>query len=569
MRRLFSELKRRKVYGAAAMYAAAAWLLVQVSTQVAPYFDIPNSPVRALIVTLAIAFPFVLVLSWFYDLTPQGLRRDSRDAAVALDAAGAALVTPSDQSIAVLPFADMSENSDQRHFSDGLAEELLNLLAQVPQLKVIARTSSFSFKGKDADITTIAAALNVAHVLEGSVRKSGDALRVTAQLIRAADSTHVWSRTFDLKMTDVFAVQDQIAGAVVSALKMKLLPYAHTDSTRRTSNAEAYEQYLLGLDVLRHGRHADYRHAQPLFQRSIALDPAFAPAWVGLATTQSIAADFAGTIAQRFGDREAALASAERAIALAPELADGYVIRGQLRHRQHWDWRGGIEDLERALALDPNRSEVLCAAALGQYCVGDPEQALALARRATTIDPLSWQAWTYCGLTLFQAARADEACKALRRALQISPQASIPRAILGAIELLEGRYEQALEHYMVTSDGHRQAGIACATHSLGRHDESTLALAELETKYAWGFSLQIAEVHAWRGEADAAFAWLDHACERRDSGIPRLLGNWLLAAIKDDQRYTALVRRLGLPDQFRVSTTPLESPSDNSAPGIN
>ena len=546
MRNVLSELRRRKVYGTAAMYAAAAWLLVQVATQVAPYFDVPNGTVRALIVTLVVAFPFALALSWFYDVTPKGLRRDARDAAGDLGAEHAP-IAPQERSIAVLPFADMSENSDQGYFSDGLAEELLNLLAQVPQLRVIARTSSFSFKGKDADVSTIARALNVAHLLEGSVRKSGDAWRVTAQLIRTADSTHVWSRTFDITMTDVFAVQDDIARAVVSALKVKLLPDGHGTLMRRTSVADAYEQYLLGQNLLRSGRHGDYRRAQPLFQRAIALDPSFAPAWLGLAATQSIAADFASTIAQRFCDREAALASADRAIALAPDLADGYVIRGQLLHRQHWDWRGGMEDLEQALALEPNRSEVLAAAALGQYCVGDPEQALVLARRGTTIDPLSLQAWTYYGLMLFRVGKTDEARTALGSALQISPRASVPRAILGAIELAAGRFEAALRHYMDTSEGHRQAGVACAAHSMGREDESRQALAELESQYSWGFSLQIAEVHAWRGEADVAFAWLERACERRDSGIPRLLGNWLLGSIRTDRRYSELLRRLDFP----------------------
>ena len=560
MHSVIAEVRRRKVHRAAAFYAAGAWLLVQVATQVFPFFDLPNWSVRLIIVTAVIGFPIAVVISWFFNWTPEGWRLDSEPAAApaasapaAVSAATVPAIAAAPNSIAVLPFADMSEGRDQEYFSDGLAEELLNLLAQLPQLQVIARTSSFSFKSRDADVATIARLLNVAHVLQGSVRKSGARLRVTAQLIRSADSVHIWSQAFERELTDVFAVQDEIAGAVVAALRVRLLPDQHLAPLHRTGSTAAYEQFLLGHNILRRGRYDEFQNAQQAFRQTLSLDPTFAAAWAGLANTQSIAADFATTIEQRFAGREAALSSAERAIELAGDLADGYLVRGQLRYRQHWNWRGGMDDLNRALVLDPNRGEVLMQVALGLYCTGDPEHALAVANRATVVDPLSWTAWTTRGAILRTLVRNDEARASLERAVEISPHASVARVVLGDFDLLDGRYAEALTHFEASSGGHRLAGIASALYSLGRFEESAQALAELEENYAWGFSLQIAEAHAWRGDADAAFAWLDRACERRDSGVPRLRTNLRFARLSADPRYAALLKRLNFPPLIEVS----------------
>ena len=258
MQSLFSELKRRKVYHAAAFYAAAAWLLVQIATQVFPFFDLPAGWIRLIIIGAVLGFPLAITISWFYEWTPSGFRRESDDERTeniariisqALDKRGLAphsLSLPSlpssfEQSIAVLPFADMSEARDHEYFSDGLAEEVLNLLAQLPQLRVVARTSSFAFKGKDADVPAIASALKVANVLTGSVRRSGRKLRVGAQLIRAADSALLWSHAFESELTDVFALQDTIARAVVAAMRVKLLRSQRLANPHRTGNAARVE----------------------------------------------------------------------------------------------------------------------------------------------------------------------------------------------------------------------------------------------------------------------------------------------------------------------------------------
>ena len=278
MQSVFTELKRRHVYRTAAFYAAAGWLLVQVATQVAPYFNLPNWAVRLIIVAVVGGFPIVIMLSWYYEWSPSGgLRRENdtdgdRAAAIAPAAApsrDAATPVTSDMSIAVLSFVDMSQARDQEYFSDGLAEEVMNLLAQLPQLRVIARTSSFSFKGKGTDVATIGRTLGAAHVLEGSVRKAGDRLRVTAQLIRTGDSSHLWSQTFERELTDIFQVQDEIAGAVVAQLKLTLLG---ARAKMRKTDPRAYELFLQAMDVARKGQADRQDKMIALLQEALAID---------------------------------------------------------------------------------------------------------------------------------------------------------------------------------------------------------------------------------------------------------------------------------------------------------
>ena len=541
MRSFFVELKRRRVYGAAAFYAAAAWLLVQVAGQVFPLYGVSNAAIRWLITALLIGFPVAMLISWRYQWAPAGWRREDENAVPTTPA-----LAPSN-SIAVLPFVDMSPEQDQEYFSDGLSEELLNLLVQLPQLQVIARTSSFSFKGKGADITTIARTLNVAHLLEGSVRKSGNTLRVTAQLIRAADSSHLWSQSYDRELTDVFRVQDDIAGAVVDALKVKLLPSQHMSNAHRTSSTEAYEQFLIGQNVFRRGRYDENQRALVAFQRAVALDPRYGAAYAGLANAQSAVADFATTPELRSAGKLEALATAEKAIALAPNIADGYVIRGHLRKGQLWDWDGALADFRRALELEPGNADVLIRYALALSNLLRMDEALVTVRRAIEADPLAWLAWMLLGAILQRLGRIDEARAAIDRALQISPDSSFARDVLGTMHLVDGRTQEALVHFREAGAALGSAGIAKAEFTLGHECESLAALAELESKYSAGFAYQIAQVHAWRGEVDQAFAWLERAFEQHDGGIARLRGEPLFDALKDDPRYLALLRKMNFP----------------------
>ena len=580
---LFDELKRRNVIRMAGLYLVGAWLLVQVAGTVLPMFGAPDWLPRSIVILVAIGFVPALIFSWVFELTPQGLKRDEdvrpeesiapqtarrmnrtivavlvlalgyfaidkfvlapRRAAAPNDSPSAAGA----KSIAVLPFVNMSSDKEQDYFSDGLSEELLNQLAQIPQLRVIARTSSFSFKGKEVDVATIAKALNVANVLEGSVRKSANTLRITAQLVRASDSSHLWSQTYDRDLTDVFKVQDEIAGDVVAALKVKLLPSQQPTNLQRTSNTEAYEQVLIGKEARKHGGYEAFQRALVAFRRATDLDPNYANAYAGLAQAQAFAADFSATPAERAAEVKKAFANADKAIALAPDLAAGYWVRGLLRHRLGWDWKGAQADFEKAAALNPNDVETFnYSQAL--FFSGHQGEALAMDRKATTLDPLSPEAWNVLGWHHAFVGQYAEARKALERALELSPDTQWAPFLLGYMELKEGNTDRAADYFRRAPAAFARTGLAMVEYSRGHERESQQLMAELKEKYAVGFAYQIAQAYAWRGDKDGAFEWLEHAYDQRDAGLYRLRYDPTLASLRDDPRFAALVKKMGFAD---------------------
>ena len=582
----FSELKRRNVYKVAVAYAVVGWLLVQVTTQVFPIFEIPNWASRLIVLAIIIGFPIALVIAWAFELTPQGLKRtEDVDLAVqgsrkshawiyvvivgALLSVGLFFVgrytaraprsaseelrrdghseaaTAPAKSIAVLPFVNMSSDKEQDYFSDGLSEELLNQLAQIPQLRVIARTSSFSFKGKEVDVPTIAKTLNVAHVLEGSVRKSANTLRITAQLVRASDSSQLWSKTYDRDLTDVFKVQDEIAGDVVAALKVKLLPAQELPKTQRTNNTEAYEHYLLGMDISRRDRLEASKLAAEEFQKAITLDPGYANAYAMLSIAQARGADVAPSQTQRAEEIKQALATIDHALTLAPDLALAYSRRGYLRYSRAWDWQGAAADFKQALALDPNNAELLSFYSQSLFFSGRQTEAIAMARKATVIDPLSLEIWNNLGLLLFCSGQDAEARLAWQHALGINPGARWPNYLMGYLDLKEGKIESARTHFRDTDEPFRLTGTALLEHTLGHAPESEQALDALKTKYAAGSAFQIAAVYAWRGEKDRAFEWLDRSYDQRDSGMQRMRYDPTIASLHNDPRFAALVNKMG------------------------
>ena len=596
----FAELKRRNVIRMAGLYLVGAWLIVQVSGTLLPVFAAPAWVLKTLVGLLAVGFVPTLIFSWVFELTPDGLKRDTevksedsiapqiarrmdrmlivvlllaviyfgvdkfvlapqREAARAVvpmnsaqanatnkDSIGAHAI-PTDHSIAVLPFLNMSSDKEQDYFSDGLSEELLNQLAQIPQLRVIARTSSFSFKGKEVDVATIAKALGVANVLEGSVRKSGHTLRITAQLIRASDSSHLWSQTYDREMTDVFKVQDEISREVVAALKLQLLPGQMPGNTQRTRDPAAYEQYLLGVDVGRPGGRPALEAALASFERAIAIDPGYANAYADLAFVQASMADFAETPAERETAIARALASADKAIALAPDLPDGYAARGNIRHRMRWDWQGSQADLAKAMALDPNNTRTLSNYGPVLFSLGRRDEGIAALRKATAADPLSDNAWSALGRLLHGAGANAEAKQAFDRALKLNPRQNWANFLLGNILLAEGKADLAMAHYQLAPDQFRTTGTAMVEFTRGNEAASKQALAKLERDYAIGFAFQIAQVYAWRGEKDQAFAWLDRSYVVHDAGLVRLPYDPALDPLRHDPRFTALVKKMGFP----------------------
>jgi serine/threonine protein kinase/Tfp pilus assembly protein PilF len=460
------------------------------------------------------------------------------------DAVASASFAPPTRSVAVLPFVDMSESKDQGYFSDGLAEELLDLLARTPGLLVIARTSSFSFKGKSDDIPTIAKKLNVANILEGSVRKSGNRLRITTRLIRASTAEQLWYESYDRELKDVFDVQDEIAGAVAAHLKLTLAPMSQ-DPARRTSNTEAYNQYLLAQQAFNRGNLDGYRLAIEAYQRAISLDAQYVAPYEGLTEAEFFVADQTGDTA---GYRRAEEA-ADKAVSLGPEDAGSYAARGFIRYAIQWDWRGAQEDFEKAIALDPGDARFQQRYGELLATEGRLPEAIATTRKAIALDPLSHSAWQT--LTNYFTATRDFAAAlvASHRALEISPQSDFSLNDLGTLQLLQGKAKEALETFRrIDNEGFRLSSIAMAEHTLGRARESQQALAQLIAQHATEAAFQIAEAYAWRGEKDKAFEWLERAYQQRDGGLSDIKTDPPLAGLRSDPRYKAFLRKMNLPE---------------------
>jgi TolB-like protein/tetratricopeptide (TPR) repeat protein/predicted Ser/Thr protein kinase len=448
------------------------------------------------------------------------------------------------KSIAVLPFVNMSSDKEQDYFADGLTEEMINLLGQVPDLRVPARTSSFYFKGKNETIANIARQLKVAQVLEGSVRKAGNRLRITAQLIRADNGYHVWSQTYDRVDTDVFVVQDDIAKAVVNALQIKLGAGMPDTGSRGTTNTEAYSQYLRGRHLDQLDSLEGLRGAVQAYGRAIALDSNYAAAYVGLGLSEALLADFTGDP----GGIERAQRDADRAIALAPADANGYSARSWLRTVWLWDWVGAQADIEKALSLGPRSGAILGRYARLLAVQGRLPEAIAAQNQAVELDPLSSAAWDNLGIYRVSAGDYTGADTALDRALEIEPRSVIALTHLGMLRLLQGRGLDALEAFRkIDQDGFRLAGIAMAEHSLGHAQQSRRALEELIAKHAHEQAYQVAEAYSWRGEKDAAFQWLERAYRQRDGGVSLVKFAPMLSSLHADPRFGALLHTLKLP----------------------
>jgi TolB-like protein len=460
----------------------------------------------------------------------------------------AAAVAVTDKSIAVLPFVDMSERKDQEYFSDGLSEELIDMLTKVPELRVPARTSSFYFKGKQATIAEIAKALGVAHVLEGSVRKSGNTLRVTAQLIRVDNGYHAWSETYDRKLEDIFKVQDEIASAVVTALRVHLLPAQKAAGQEGTENLEAYNLYLQGRQSFNQGDVGGYQRAVTAFRAATALDPGYAAAYAALALAQFWLTDgtSSGDLAADAAGFESALAAAEKAVALAPELAAGYSARGFVRAIYRFDFVGGQIDLDKAVALSPRDADVLHRSAVLLAILGKLPAAIAREEQALALDPLSAEICMRFGFFLVANQQLAQARPLYEKALAIAPDSIRARYNLGELELLEHQPERALATFRQTrNEGFSLAGQSKAEYSLGHHDVSERILKQLIATKTY---FAIARAYAWRGEKDKAFQWAERAEKTRDPGITWLKIDTDFRSLREDARYRALLREMNLPE---------------------
>ena len=449
----------------------------------------------------------------------------------------------SEKSIAVLPFLDMSEKKDQGYFSDGLSEELITSLAQIKDLEVIARTSSFHFREKQVPIAEIASTLGVAHVLEGSVRRAANTVRVTAQLIRADSGVPLWSQSFERDVKDIFQVQDEIAAAVVAALKLKLLPISGLDP-HRSDSPEAYNQYLLARQFGRRGNLADIERAVAAYARAIELDPGFAAAYAGLSFAETAIANSTQDSARFSAARDAA----EKALALAPQLVDAYRARALFR-LETLDFAGARADSEQALALAPGDSAVQSLYGVQIAAFGKIHQAITAMNKAIELDPLNDHAWGNVGLFLTENRDYAAAHVALERALAISPTADAFHFALGQLHMLQGRLTEAqAEFQKLGGEGVRRMGEAMIEYAGGHERQSQQTLKDFIAKHANDMAYQVGDVYAWRGEQDKAFEWLERAYQQRDSGLNGIAYDPLLAGLQGNPRYGALLKKLELAD---------------------
>jgi adenylate cyclase len=451
-----------------------------------------------------------------------------------------------DKSIAVLPFVSMSEDKANEYFSDGISEELLNLLSKVPQLQVAARTSSFSFKGKQIEIPEIARKLHVANVLEGSVRKSGDQLRIAAQLVRAADGYHLWSETYDRKLDDIFKIQDEIAGEVVKQLKVTLLG---PKPTVRETDPKAYTLYLQAAQLGRQSTPEAFTQSDALFRQVLEIDPRYAPAWYELARNFINKAN-AGLLPNSEGYARAREA-AEKALAIDPNYAPAHAGLGRIAMANN-DFVSAAKHFERALALDPNDINVLGNSATFLQSLGRLHEALALNEAIVRRDPVNVIALNKLGVAQQCTKQFDAAIASFRSVLSLSPGSRGAHSWMCEAMLLKGDAPGALaEIEQEKSEAWRLIGLPMAYHALGRETESDSALSTLIARSAKDWSYNIAYVYAFRGEADKAFEWLDKAVQYQDPGLSQIVGENLFDNIHSDPRWLPFLRKLGrAPEQL-------------------
>jgi eukaryotic-like serine/threonine-protein kinase len=459
-----------------------------------------------------------------------------------LDSAGAAPAkeTPS---IAVLPFVNMSRDEENEYFSDGLSEELLNVLAKIPELKVTGRTSSFAFKGKQEDLRDIGQKLGVSTLLEGSVRKAGNRVRITAQLIKVADGFHLWSETYDRVLDDIFAVQDDIARSVSTALHVTLLG---KPAAAPKVNAESYQLVLQGNHFARKNTGPAMARAVSLYREAIGKCPDDAQAWAGLAFAHMLQANY-GYADQNESHRRAREA-AERALALDDRLAPAHEAMGIILGTMELRLKEGMEEVRKARTLAPGATGPMVSMSIFDGVFGRIEEALQLARRAQENDPLD--PIVVANRAHFEALspNLDAACEGYLRALELSPGMTAVHSSLGLLYLLRGMGDEAIaEIQKEATAGYREYALAIAYHTLERRQESDAALARLLTAgESWGF--QFAQAHASRGETDEAFRWLERSYELRDSGVVFSKMSLHLKSLHSDPRWLPFLRKVGLAD---------------------
>jgi TolB-like protein/class 3 adenylate cyclase/cytochrome c-type biogenesis protein CcmH/NrfG len=453
---------------------------------------------------------------------------------------------PDEASIAVLPFADISQEKNQAYFAEGLAEELLEGLAGIPGLRVAARASSFRFKEGGADFATIRDKLQVANILQGSVRKFGNRARISVQLIKTSDGFELWHDSFDREMSDILAVQQDIANAVVAKLKVTSLVKHPAAAVSRNVNGAAYDAYLQGLYLDRHGSRENLRKAEVLYEQSLQLDPTSARAWASLGSNRADQA-LHNYIPHDEGFSKARQAL-DRARALDANLAQPDSTLAFISTYHDWNWEAATFYSQKALSLDPGSPTALNTAATLAMVLGHRERAILLYRQAIRIDPLSSAKLLNEGLVYYYSGQYPEAEDALRQSLKLAPDRDDVHMILALVRLAQGKALQALDEAMrEKNEAHRLFALSLAHQSLGNKAAADAELAKLVSEFASDSPCLIGEIYAYRGDKDRAFEWFGKAYDAHDSELTEIKGNPIVRTVERDPRYLALLRKIGLP----------------------
>jgi len=596
---LIEELKRRNVFRVAGLYLVGAWLITQVASTVLPTFEVPGWALRGLIVVLAIGFVPALLFAWVFELTPQGIKRDSEvkpgqsmtpqtarrldrtllvvmALALAYFAFDKFVLSPrraaemgsesffgksthprsgaprpendsdpiSGKSIAVLPFVNMSSDAEQEYFSDGMTEEILNALAKVPGLAVTARTSVFSLKGAKKDVREIGTLLGVAYVLEGSVRKAGDEVRITAQLIRAENGFHLWSETYDRKLVNVFTLQAELAGAIAKALALPLGVGGDAALVnQRMEDPEAYALYLQARAAYR-ARGDGVKRSIELYREVLKRDPKYAPAWSGLCGSLGVLSWYVSDEERTQTGRnlEQAVEAGERALALAPDSVDAHIMLAMVYTHQ-FRWNLADQHFQRALALAPNDAELLSNRGNWLASMNRMEEALHSVQQATAIDPLVPVFLNRPGFLLYYAGRNAESIALLEAAHAIAPDFSLVAGNLARGYLRAGRIDDAERVLDAMKMPTPETAVNRAAVRLARDPALRETIRKESGDEVLGLALAILD----KPDIDLLFVAIDKRMDRHDTGTDPVvqLRSRPLADHREDPRYIALLHKAG------------------------